>query len=333
MAIVTMDGYTYGTTQTITTARPQMGPVMGKIIADVHRAYAKAVVVAPLIDKKPEKTLLGGQGDTIISHEMTSTPSPVQLTNSNFFSTVSPQNFGFSPSYLSINRMFVYPFSIYAGDKVFSQGIEGEYDIYVDEAIQALVGQLETDIMALYAGMTTDYDSSQAGGAGEHYYYFEDAAKIKRLFTENRVPSEPRYAILSPYDAQKFLLKTTADKYPLYPVDWMNGAIGKLWGFYHLESPNVAYTEAAGIRTYNNIVFHPDAIEMAMKIMLPYNYQSFQSTDYAIMMDPRGGLSICLEHDESTNPAAHNYRLKIGYGLRVKRQEACVHLTSTEAIV
>jgi hypothetical protein len=164
-------------------------------------------------------------------------------------------------------------------------------DRYTSPAVIALAEQLETDIFALYTGLT-----GTVGTSGTDV----TAAAIRSTMTaltNAKVPQAGRNLVLSPKDVAALMADATLQNYFAFArpevIEGGGNRLARMYGFDIYQSQLVPVV-AGSPNSTKNLAFVSEAIMLAIRPFEPPPPGS--GVDVAQMQDPESGLTIRVLH-------------------------------------
>jgi hypothetical protein len=195
--------------------------------------------------------------------------------------------------------------------------------IYLQPAVAAIAEKIETDLLNLYAGFTTNI----VGTAGVALTEATIDAAETALFTSRIPPSDKRYFVVDAkaYSAWRqiplFEEFQTAGSAGLRTL--VEGTIGKFKDFYVFRSQFVAKTGSSPVNTHN-VAFTKDAIGLAVR-RLP---QPLPGTGAIAEYAELGNFGMRVVMSYQPNTLAQQFTVDVLYGCGVLRQEAGVQVNT-----
>jgi hypothetical protein len=202
-----------------------------------------------------------------------------------------------------------------------AQASQDLLDRYLNAAVPALAEAIETDLFALYTGLT-----ASVGTSGTDL----TAATIRsarKTLNDNKCPIGPRHLVISSKD--EVTLLGDADLATYFATSRAEavsqGAIGDLYGFRVWMSQLVPVVSGTPDST-KNLAFHPEAFILAMR-GLP-EPPAATGAQAATIRDPESGLVIRVLYAYNPSYLGVQVTLDVLYGVKVLRDEkACVVLS------
>ena len=194
-------------------------------------------------------------------------------------------------------------------------------DRYLNAAVPALAERIESDLFALYAGVT-----ATVGTSGTDI----TAATIRsarKALNDNKCPIAPRHLVVSSKDEIALLGDTNLATYFAMARSQCiaDGSIGDLYGFTVWMSQLVPVVTGTPNST-KNLAFHPEAFILAMR-GLPEPPTS-TGAQAATVRDPESGLVIRVLYAYNPSYLGVQVTMDVLYGVQVLRNEkACVVLS------
>jgi hypothetical protein len=194
-------------------------------------------------------------------------------------------------------------------------------DRYVVPAALAIAEAIEADLFALYAGL-----SQSVGTSGTDITAAAVRAARQKL-NEAKVPSTPRYLVISPKDEISLLADSSLANYFAFSrqAAVANGSLGTLYGFEVYMSQYVPVVSGTPNST-KNLAFHPEAFILATR---PFRDPPPESgVRAATQNDPDININLRVLH--TYDPAYRGVRVGIDvlYGVAELRDAAGVVVLS-----
>lgn len=206
-------------------------------------------------------------------------------------------------------------------DKALSRGdlLQG----YMGSAITALAEKVETDLLALYSGL-----SQEIGTAGTDV----TAALVRtarKTLTDAKAPASNRTLVLSTKDVNALM---AADSQFLMAVNQRGnaqtleeGVIGRYMGFDVMESQLVPTTDSG--TDVHNIAFHKDAFALVVR-PLETNIPANMGAVATIVQDPESGLGLRVVLSYNANRLGVQCTVDLLYGVAELRDTFGVEVLS-----
>lgn len=192
-------------------------------------------------------------------------------------------------------------------------------DRFVQGPVIALAEQLETDLFALYAGL-----SGSIGTGGTDV----DAALVRtarKTFNDNKQPQAGRAMVVSTKDEIALLGDSTLETYwaNARPDAVAEGALGDLYGFRIFTSTMVPSTAGP---VYHNLALNRQAFILATRPFVPAPAGS--GVREANVVDPASGLAIRFQVWYSMADRAVRAGFDVLYGVTELRDESGIVVLS-----
>lgn len=206
-------------------------------------------------------------------------------------------------------------------DPARAQANQDLMDRYINAAIPALAEAIESDLFALYAGLT-----NSVGTSGTDLTPAVIRAARKTL-NDNKVPLSPRHLVISPKDEIALLGNSDLSAYfaNARSEAVAQGAIGQLYGFTVWMSQLVPVVSGTPNST-KNLAFHPDFAILAMRA-LP-EPPAGSGVRSAVVRDPESGLVIRVTSAYNPTYLGVQVTLDVLYGVAELRDVAGVVVLS-----
>jgi hypothetical protein len=192
---------------------------------------------------------------------------------------------------------------------------------YIDDAVGAIAEQVDTDILALYAGFSTTPINATTGGGGVVAATITEA---RRLLNAAKAPQDNRYIVWHE-DAEAALLnndKLTSAEFGDSGSAVSEAVMGRKYGFTHLMSQLVPTATSET----KNLAFHRDAIMMATRPLPP---PPPDTGARGVTMN-EGGLSIRVIYAYNASHLGVQVTLDILYGVAELRDNHAIVIRGTE---
>jgi len=206
-------------------------------------------------------------------------------------------------------------------DVVRAQANQDLMDRYISAAVPPIAQAIETDLFALYAGLSTT-----VGTSGTNISAATVLAARKAL-NDNRVPLAPRHLVVSPKDEIALFSDSNLATYFANARSEAieQGAIGPLYGFTVWMSQLVPVVSGTPNST-KNLAFAPDFAILAMRA-LP-EPPAGSGARSAAVRDPESGLVIRVTSAYNPTFLGVQVTIDVLYGVAELRDEAGVVVLS-----
>jgi hypothetical protein len=206
-------------------------------------------------------------------------------------------------------------------DPVRAQANQDLMDRYINAAVPAIAQAIESDLFALYSGLT-----GSVGTSGTDITAATVRAARKAL-NDNRVPLSPRHLVISPKDEIALLSDSNLATYfaNARAEAIAEGAIGQLYGFTVWMSQLVPVVGGTPAST-KNLAFHPEFAILAMR-SLPEPPPGSGARS-ASMRDPMSGLVIRVTSAYNPTYLGVQVTLDVLYGVAELRDAAGIVVLS-----
>lgn len=221
---------------------------------------------------------------------------------------------------ITLNKHKEVTFLIYDVERAFSRNdlLQG----YMESAIQAIAEQVDTDIFALYAGL-----SKQEGAAGTDLDE-DNVLAARKLLVEGKAPKDGNwFLVIDPKDYNALLKVdrfTSAEKIGKAGAI-AEGALGKLHGFNVFES-QLAPVVAGTPDSTHGLAFHKWAVGLAVRPMEEDG--NGMGVLQRTISDPESGLAIRVTMSYNPDKLAVQVTLDLLYGVAELRDELAVDMLS-----
>lgn len=190
---------------------------------------------------------------------------------------------------------------------------------YINDGIMVIAEQLDTDLLALYSGLTTHTAIDATAGLGEN-----DVREARRLLNSSKVPLTNRHLVLHE-DAEKELLGIEKFVSATFGADGdaiREATIGRRYGFNFFMDQLVTATGGE----CKNVAFHRDAFTLCTRPLPPV--PTNLGAQSAVMVED----SIAIRVIWSYNPTYLGIQvtLDILYGVAELRDEFAGVVRTTE---
>ncbi|MGD0666035.1 MAG: P22 phage major capsid protein family protein [Bryobacteraceae bacterium] len=284
------------------------------VAADALPVLVGNLVMGNLVNRDYEP-VLANAGDTV----NVPIPPTMQANNIADGSTVTPQNPSLGNAQIVLNTHAEATFQIPDVTKVLA--VPDLLKIYMQPAVAAIAQKIESDLLNLYAGFTTNTPVGTAGTALTEATI--DAAETA-LFMAKVAPSEQKYIVVdaAAYSAWRqiplFEEFQTAGAAGLAAL--IDGTIGKYKDFYVFRSQFVPKT---GNNTHN-LGFTRDAIGLVVR-RLP---QPLPGTGAIAEYAELGNFGMRVVMSYQPNTLAQQFTVDVLYGCGVLRNECGVQVNT-----
>jgi len=287
------------------------------VAADALPVLVGNLVMGNLVNRDYEP-VLANAGDTV------NVPIPPTLVANNIASggTVTPQNPSLGNAQIVLNTHAEATFQIPDVTKVLA--VPDLLKIYMQPAVAAIAESIETSLLDLYAGFTTNTPVGTPGSALTEATV--DAAETA-LFLAKVPPSEQKYIVVdsAAYSAWRqiplFEEFQTAGAAGLRTL--IDGTIGKYKDFYVFRSQFVPKTGSTPVNTHN-IAFTRDAIGLVVR-RLP---QPLPGTGAIAEYAELGNFGMRVVMSYQPNTLAQQFTVDVLYGCGVLRNACGVQVNT-----
>ena len=287
------------------------------VAADALPALVGNLVMGNLVNRDYEPTLAQA-GDTV------NVPIAPQLVAFNIAEggAVQPQNPNLLNAQIVLNTHAEATFQIPDITKVLA--VPDLLRVYMQPAVVAIAERIESDLLNLYAGFTSN---SPLGTAGTPITEAMIDLAETSLF-QARVPSsQPKYLVVdsNTYSQMRQIPRfsefQTAGEAGLRTL--VDGTIGKIKDFYVFRSQYVAKTGNAPLNTHN-LAFAKDAIGLVVR-RLP---QPLPGTGAIAEYAELGNFGMRVTMSYQPNTLSQQFTVDVLYGCAVLRNSHAVQLNS-----
>ena len=287
------------------------------VAADALPVLVGNLVMGNLVNRDYEP-VLANAGDTV------NVPIPPTMVANNIADggTVTPQNPSLGNAQIVLNTHAEATFQIPDVTKVLA--VPDLLKIYMQPAVAAIAQSIETDLLNLYAGFTTNTPVGTAGTAMTEATV--DAAETA-LFLAKVPPSEQKYIVVdaAAYSAWRqiplFEEFQTAGAAGLAAL--IDGTIGKYKDFYVFRSQFVPKTGSSPVNTHN-LAFARDAIGLVVR-RLP---QPLPGTGAIAEYAELGNFGMRVVMSYQPNTLAQQFTVDVLYGCGVLRNACGVQVNT-----
>ncbi|MFY9728422.1 MAG: P22 phage major capsid protein family protein [Bryobacteraceae bacterium] len=287
------------------------------VAADALPVLVGNLVMGNLVNRDYEP-VLANAGDTV----NVPIPPTMQANNIADGSTVTPQNPSLGNAQIVLNTHAEATFQIPDVTKVLA--VPDLLKIYMQPAVAAIAQSIETNLLNLYAGFTTNTPVGTAGTALTEATV--DAAETA-LFMARVPPSEQKFIVVdaAAYSAWRqiplFEEFQTAGAAGLTAL--IDGTIGKYKDFYVFRSQFVPKTGSSPVDTHN-LAFTRDAIGLVVR-RLP---QPLPGTGAIAEYAELGNFGMRVVMSYQPNTLAQQFTVDVLYGCGVLRNECGVQVNT-----
>lgn len=287
------------------------------VAADALPALVGNLVMGNLVNRDYEPTLAQA-GDTV------NVPIAPALVANNIVEggTVQTQNPNLGNSQIVLNTHVEATFQIPDVTKVLA--VPDLLSIYMQPAVAAIAQKIETDLLGLYAGFTTNSPVGTAGTAITESVV--DSAETA-LFAAKLPANEPKYLVVdgTTYgqlrQIPRFSEFNTAGDAGLRAL--VDGSVGKLKDFFIFRSQFVVKTGSSPVTT-NNIAFSKNAVGLVIR-RLP---QPLPGTGAIAEYAELGNFGMRVIMSYQPNTLAQQFTVDVLYGAAVIRNAFGVQVRS-----
>ena len=287
------------------------------VAADALPALVGNMVMGNLVNRDYEPVLAQG-GDTI------NVPIPPTMVANNILEggTVQPQNPSLGNAQIVLNTHVESTFQIPDVTKILA--VPDLLKVYMQPAVVAIAERIETDLLNLYAGFTSNPPVGTAGTAITEATI--DQAETE-LFLGMVPPSEQKYIVVdaNAYSAwrqiPRFSEFQNAGEAGLRAL--IDGTIGKVKDFFVFRSQFVAKTGSSPLNTHN-LAFTKDAIGLVIR-RLP---QPLPGTGAIAEYAELGNFGMRVVMSYQPNTLAQQFTVDILYGCGILRNSSGVQVNT-----
>ena len=287
------------------------------VAADALPALVGNLVMGNLVNRDYEPTLAQA-GDTV------NIPIAPQLVAYNIAEggQVQPQNPSLGNAQIVLNTHAEATFQIPDVTRVLA--VPDLLRIYMQPAVAAIAEKIESDLMALYAGLSAN---SPLGTAGVPITEALIDQAETTLFQSKVPSSEPKYLVVdsNTYSAMRQIprfseFQNTGDAGLRAVVD---GTIGKIKDFYVFRSQYVSKTGSSPVATHN-MAFAKDAIGLVIR-RLP---QPLPGTGAIAEYAELGNFGMRVTMSYQPNTLSQQFTVDVLYGCAILRNNFGVQVNS-----
>lgn len=206
-------------------------------------------------------------------------------------------------------------------DPARAQANQDLMDRYIQAAVPAISSAIESDLFALYAGLSTSVGTSGTDITAA------TIRNARKALNDAKVPLTPRHLVISPKDEIALLGDSNLATYfsNARSEAIAQGAIGQLYGFTIWMSQLVPVV-AGSPNSTKNLAFHPEFAILAMRA-LPES-PAGSGVRSATMRDPESGLVIRVTAAYNPTYLGVQVTLDVLYGVAKLRDAAGVVVLS-----
>ncbi len=287
------------------------------VAADALPALVGNLVMGNLVNRDYEPTLAQA-GDTV------NVPIAPQLVANNIAEggAVQPQNPSLGNAQIVLNTHVEATFQIPDVTKVLA--VPDLLQVYMQPAVVAIAQNIETSLLNLYAGFTSNAPVGTAGTPVTEGVI--DQAETA-LFSAMVPASEPKYLVLdsNTYSAMRQIPRFTEyDKVGDAGLkSIIDGSIGKIKDFFVFRSQFVPKTGSAPANTHN-LAFCKDAIGLVIR-RLP---QPLPGTGAIAEYAELGNFGMRVTMSYQPNTLSQQFTVDVLYGCAVLRNNFAVQVNS-----
>src|SRR5271168_3143413 len=287
------------------------------VAADALPALMGNLIMGNLVNRDYEPALAQA-GDTI------NVPIPPTLVANNIAEggTVQTQNPNLGNAQIVLNTHVEATFQIPDITKVLA--VPDLLRVYMEPAVVAIAERIESDLMALYAGFTSN---SPLGSAGTPITEALLDSAESALFDAKLPSSEPKYLVVdsSTYSQlrqiPRFSEYQTAGEAGLRTL--VDGTIGKVKDFYVFRSQFISQTGTSPVATHN-LAFAKNGIGLVVR-RLP---QPLPGTGAIAEYAELGNFGMRVTMSYQPNTLAQQFTVDVLYGAAVLRNPFAVQINS-----
>jgi len=286
------------------------------VAADALPALVGNLVMGNLVNRDYEPTLAQA-GDTV------NIPIPPMLVANNIAEggTVQTQNPSLGNAQIVLNTHVEATFQIPDITKVLA--VPDLLKVYLEPAVIAIAERIESDLLGLYAGFTSN---SPLGTAGTPITEALIDSAESALFEAKLPSSEPKYLVVDSNtysqlrQIPRFSEFQNAGEAGLRTL--IDGTIGKIKDFYVFRSQFVNYTGTSPIATHN-LAFAKNGIGLVVR-RLP---QPLPGTGAIAEYAELGNFGMRVTMSYQPNTLAQQFTVDVLYGAAVLRNSFGVQVT------
>lgn len=287
------------------------------VAADALPALVGNLVMGNLVNRDYEPTLAQA-GDTV------NVPIAPQLVANNIAEggTVQPQNPNLGNAQIVLNTHVEATFQIPDVTKVLA--VPDLLKVYMQPAVVAIAERIESDLLNLYAGFTSNAPVGTAGTPVTEGVI--DQAETA-LFGAMVPANEPKFLVVdsNTYSAMRQIPRFTEyDKVGDAGLkSIIDGSMGKIKDFFVFRSQFVPKTGAAPVNTHN-LAFSKDAIGLVVR-RLP---QPLPGTGAIAEYAELGNFGMRVTMSYQPNTLSQQFTVDVLYGCSVLRNNFAVQVNS-----
>ena len=287
------------------------------VAADALPALVGNLVMGNLVNRDYEPTL-GQAGDTV------NIPIPPVMTANNIAegSTVTTQAPNVGNAQIVLNTHAEATFQIPDVTKVLA--VPDLLKLYMEPAVSAIAEKIETDLLGLYGGFTTNTPVGTAGTAITDAVV--DSAETA-LFTAKLPATQPKYLVV---DAASYSQLRQIERFSEYRTAGeaglralVDGAVGKIKDFFVFRSQFVPKTGSSPVNTHN-VAFAKSAIGLVLRRLT----QPLQGTGAIAEYAELGNFGMRVVMSYQPNTLAQQFTVDVLYGCAVIRNAFGVQVNS-----
>ncbi|MFB3829038.1 MAG: P22 phage major capsid protein family protein [Bryobacteraceae bacterium] len=287
------------------------------VAADALPALMGNLVMGNLVNRDYEP-VLAQAGDTV------NIPVPPTLVANNIAEggTVQTQNPNLGNAQIVLNTHAEATFQIPDVTKVLA--VPDLLSIYMQPAVTALAEKIETDLLGLYAGFTTNSPVGTAGTAITEQVV--DQAETA-LFSAKVPASEPKYLVV---DAATYSQLRQIPRFSEYGSAGdaglralVDGTVGKIKDFYVFRSQFIQKTGSSPVTTHN-LAFTKNAIGLVVRRMP----QPLAGTGAVAHYADFGNFGMRVTMSYQPNTLSQQFTVDVLYGAAIIRNQFGVQVNS-----
>lgn len=271
--------------------------------------FFNMTVMANLVHRDFEP-VLANKGDTV------NTRKPSTFVANDMGATIQIQDATATNVQVVLNKWKEVSFLL--GDKDLTLSIGDLFQTYALPAMEALVQQIDADLLGLYTDVTTS-----VGVAGT------DVAKATVLaarlgMNNNKVPMQGRRLVLSAKDDNNLISLpefSSAEKIGDNGTAMREASLGRIYGFDTFMDQNVKTTGAAPVSTHN-VAFHRNAFALVTRpLAMP---MAGSGANVAVVNHKGIGIRVAVQWD--INKKQHVVSLDVLYGVKTLDDKLAVRV-------
>ena len=312
-----------------------VAPIIAANIVGVFRRFSPAIAMTA---RNVQRRIANQQGEIFTIEVMQDMPDVIDL--STFTGDLTYHKYVKSAKQLPLDRRFCTTFQIDQLEMLlpFNYSPNSVWELYTTNAILPLIYRIEMDCMGAYPYFSNSMTATGTNGA----LVPNDFADAKTMLIDESCPGATAgvglNSIISTYDYNSLVknedltdMSKSGTTFPLYDSE-----LPRLHSWAPAQSTFVEYTTQTTpyVKSYSNLFFHRDAIELAFKDLTLNSPQDFPGAQFIFIRDTATGVNVRLiisANVQGRDPVLQ-VKTEVWYGIGVFYPQFGINVTSSKTI-